>query len=186
MQDRLFELKYTSKQLIRQSKAMEKRDREERGKVKMAIEKGNMDAARIYAENAIRNKTQAANLLRLSSRLDAVANRVQSAIQMQQITGSMAGIVHSMSEALKGMDNEKVSLLMDKFESTFETLDVQAVTIEGSFANQSAASTPADQVETLIAQVAEEHGLQMADQMPTHTDVRLKSTPAALFHATTP
>ena len=35
----------------------------------MAIEKGNMDGARIYAENAIRNKNQALNFLRISGRV---------------------------------------------------------------------------------------------------------------------
>jgi division protein CdvB (Snf7/Vps24/ESCRT-III family) len=50
-----------------------------------AIEKGNVEGARIYAQNAIREKNQALNLLRLSSRIDAVAARVQSAIQMKQV-----------------------------------------------------------------------------------------------------
>jgi len=42
-----------------------------------------MAGARIYAENAIRCKSAALNYLRLSSRIDAVAQRVNSAIKMK-------------------------------------------------------------------------------------------------------
>ncbi len=72
---------------------MEKQEKEEKKKVKMAIEKGNLEGARIYAENSIRSKNQALNYLRLSSRVDAVAARVETAVRMQQITKSMAGVV---------------------------------------------------------------------------------------------
>ena len=38
-----------------------------------AIQKGYMEGARIYGENAIRSKNQALNFLRMASRIDAVA-----------------------------------------------------------------------------------------------------------------
>lgn len=44
-----------------------------------------MEAARIHAENAIRQKHQSLNLLRMSARVDAVASRVQTAVTMNQV-----------------------------------------------------------------------------------------------------
>lgn len=46
---------------------------------------GNNDGARIYASNAIRKKTESLNLLRLASRIDAVASRVETAVTMKQV-----------------------------------------------------------------------------------------------------
>lgn len=115
VEDRLFELKFTSKQLERQSKKMEKQEKEEKKKVKAAIEKGNMDGARIYAENSIRCKTQSLNYIRLAGRVDAVAARVETAVRMQQITKSMAGVVQGMDAALKSMDLQQISMLMDRY-----------------------------------------------------------------------
>ncbi len=46
---------------------------------------GNNDGARIYASNAIRKKNESLNLLRLSSRIDAVASRVETAVTMRQV-----------------------------------------------------------------------------------------------------
>ncbi len=58
MEKHLFNLKFASKQLLRDSKKAEKEEKAEKLKLKKAIEKGNMEVARIHAENAIRQKNQ--------------------------------------------------------------------------------------------------------------------------------
>ena len=50
-----------------------------------AIQQGNADIARLYAGNVIRKETEHINLLRLSSRIDAVASRVQTAVTMRNV-----------------------------------------------------------------------------------------------------
>jgi len=49
-----------------------------------SIQKGNMEGAKIHAENSIRQKNQALNYRRMSARIDAVAARVQTAITTKQ------------------------------------------------------------------------------------------------------
>tara|TARA_B110000208_G_scaffold58060_1_gene76042 strand:- start:501 stop:728 length:228 start_codon:yes stop_codon:yes gene_type:complete len=73
MQQTLFQLKFTAKSLVRSSKKCEKNEKTQRKKIKKAIEQGNMEGARIYATNAIREKKQALNFLKLSSRIDGVS-----------------------------------------------------------------------------------------------------------------
>ena len=74
-----------------------------------ALQQGNTEGARIYASNAIRKKTESLNLLRLSSRLDAVASRVETAVTMRQVTGSMGQVVKGMDKAMESMNLERVS-----------------------------------------------------------------------------
>jgi hypothetical protein len=50
-----------------------------------AIQQGNNDIARIHAGNAIRKEQERLNLLRLSSRIDAVASRVRTAVTMRSV-----------------------------------------------------------------------------------------------------
>ena len=69
------------------------------------------DIAKIYAQNAIRKQNEKLNLLRLASRIDAVSSRVQTAVTMRSVTGSMANVVKGMDGAMKSMDLEKVRLL---------------------------------------------------------------------------
>ena len=145
MEKHLFNLKFASKQLLRDSKKCEKEEKAERAKLKKAMEKGNMEVARIHAENAIRQKNQALNFLRMSARVDAVSSRVQTvtfplflrtlqeliysfkfqAVTTKRVTSSMQGVVKAMDSAMKSMNLEKISNLMDKFEKEFEDLDVQ-------------------------------------------------------------
>jgi charged multivesicular body protein 1 len=40
-----------------------------------------------------------------------VASRVQTAVTMRQVTGSMMNVVKGMDQAMKAMDLEKVSLM---------------------------------------------------------------------------
>ena len=73
-----------------------------------ALQQGNNDGARIYAANAIRKKSESLNLLRLASRIDAVASRVETATTMRQVTGNMTSVVKGMDKAMETMNLERV------------------------------------------------------------------------------
>ena len=64
----------------------EKEQRQQEVQVKKALEKGNPDVARVYAENAVRKKNESLNYLRMSGKVDAVASRVQSAVTMKGVS----------------------------------------------------------------------------------------------------
>uniref|UniRef100_A0A1I8FCN5 Charged multivesicular body protein 1b-2 n=1 Tax=Macrostomum lignano TaxID=282301 RepID=A0A1I8FCN5_9PLAT len=126
MEKHLFNLKFAAKDLERNAKKCEKDEK-----------KGNMEGAKIHAENSIRQKNQALNYRRMASRIDAVAARVQTAVTTkqyaitllkeeskldihnpaQQVTKSMAGVVKGMEAAMKSMNLEQISQLMDRFET---------------------------------------------------------------------
>ena len=124
---------FTAKTLNRQAKKAQKDENSEKAKVKkvrlrclccryhermhstaalltftQALQQGNTDGARIYAANAIRKKSESLNLLRLASRIDAVASRVETAVTMRQVTGNMTSVVRGMDKAMDTMNLEKV------------------------------------------------------------------------------
>uniref|UniRef100_A0A3B3BGA4 Charged multivesicular body protein 1B n=1 Tax=Oryzias melastigma TaxID=30732 RepID=A0A3B3BGA4_ORYME len=148
------------------AKKCDKEEKAEKAKVKKAIQKGNMEVARIHAENAIRQKNQSVNFLRMSARVDAVAARVQTAVTMNQVTKSMAGVVKGMDATLKSMNLEKISALMDKFEHQFETLDVQTAQMEDTMSSTTTLTTPQNQVESLLHEMADEAGLDLNMELP--------------------
>jgi charged multivesicular body protein 1 len=77
----------------------------------------------------------------------------------------MASVVRSMDSAMQTMNLEKISSIMDKFETQFENLDVQAQYMETGMGNTTTVSAPADQVQSLMQQVADAHGLELNMQM---------------------
>ena len=86
LSEQLFQLKFCSKQLARLSKKAEQEQRKQEAQVKKALEKGNPEIARVYAENAVRKKNESLNYLRMSAKVDAVASRVQSAVAMKGVS----------------------------------------------------------------------------------------------------
>ena len=58
------------------------------------------------------------------------------------------GVVKGMSAAMKSMNLEKISGLMDQFEKQFEDLDVQTGVMEGAMSQTTATNIP--QVKMMI------------------------------------
>uniref|UniRef100_A0A8D8TZJ5 Charged multivesicular body protein 1b n=1 Tax=Cacopsylla melanoneura TaxID=428564 RepID=A0A8D8TZJ5_9HEMI len=167
MENHLFNLKFAAKELERNSKRCEKEEKTEKLKIKKAIQKGNVEVAKIHAENAIRQKSQSLNYLRMAARVDAVASRVQTALTTRKVTQSMSGVVKAMDAAMKSMNLEKISGLMDKFEEQFEDLDVQSSVMENTMSQSVTTSVPQNDVDNLMKQVADEAGLELTMAFPT-------------------
>ncbi|KAJ1991958.1 hypothetical protein EDC05_003112 [Coemansia umbellata] len=156
---------FTAKSLARQAKQCEKDEQREKVKLKKAIKKGDTEIARIHASNAIRKKNEYVNLTKLASRIDAVSSRVQTAVTMHKVTGSMTNVVRGMDRAMESMNLERISQVMDKFESQFEDLDVQTEYLEGTIGGATTLSTPQEDVDTLMQQVADEAGLEVNQEL---------------------
>lgn len=56
-------------------------------------------------------------------------------------------------------------MVMDKFETQFEDLDVQTSYMEGTIGNTTAQTTPQDQVDLLMQQVADQNGIELNQQL---------------------
>ncbi|EOD15763.1 hypothetical protein EMIHUDRAFT_419528 [Emiliania huxleyi CCMP1516] len=164
LEKQVFDLKLTSKQFDRMSAKSTKQEKAELLKVKKEMEKGNMDVARIHAQNAIRIRNTATNYLKLASRMDAVAARIDQAIQMKAVTKQMGGVVKGMDKALKSMDMEQIGQVMEQFESSFENLDLASATVENALGGATAASMPEAEVDELLDAVSAEHGLEIANK----------------------
>lgn len=166
LMEQIFHLKLTSKSLVRQAKKCEQEEKSEKAKVKKAIEKGNIDGARIYAQNAIRKRNEQLNYLRFASRLDAVATRLGSQSSVQAIGKSMGGIVKALEGALSVGNMEKISQTMDKFEKVFVNMEVQSSFTEKAMAGTTSLSTPEGEVGSLMQQVADDYGLEVSLKLP--------------------
>ncbi|XP_034528590.1 charged multivesicular body protein 1a isoform X1 [Ailuropoda melanoleuca] len=211
MDDTLFQLKFTAKQLEKLAKKAEKDSKAEQAKVKKgrretgglapvcsfiflhgpacfgvsichcgfceflwcgqlkrltrALQQKNVECARVYAENAIRKKNEGVNWLRMASRVDAVASKVQTAVTMKGVTKNMAQVTKALDRALSTMDLQKVSAVMDRFEQQVQNLDVHTSVMEDSMSSATTLTTPQEQVDSLIVQIAEENGLEVLDQL---------------------
>ncbi|KAI9740460.1 MAG: Vacuolar-sorting protein SNF7 [Cirrosporium novae-zelandiae] len=173
----LFNLKFTAKQLNRQAAKAGKDETAEKNKLKKAIQQHHEDIGKIYAQNAIRKQNEKLNLLRLASRIDAVASRVQTAVTMRQVSQSMTNVVRGMDQAMKSMDLEKISAVMDRFETQFEDVDVATSYYENATSSATAVSTPQEDVDRLMSKVADEAGVELHQEMEAASVAKTKIGP---------
>merc|ERR1719499_2976811 len=68
-----------------------------------------MEGAKIYAQNAIRAKNQSLNYLKLSARMDAIAARIKTAIDMKQMSKTMKSTTVSMNAVMKSTNITDIS-----------------------------------------------------------------------------
>lgn len=160
LENTLFQLKFTSKQLQKQAQKASKEEKQESNKLKKALNESE-EIARIYASNAIRKKNERLQLLKLASRIDSVASRVQTAVTMRQVSGSMASVCRGMDKALQSMNLQQITMIMDKFEQQFEDLDASVNVYEDMGTNSDAVIVDADKVDELMSKVADENGLEL-------------------------
>ena len=177
LEQSLFQLKFTAKQLNKQAAKAAKEEATEKNKTKKALQQGNNDIAQLYAQNAIRKANERVNLLRLASRVDAVASRVQTAVTMRSVTGNMSQVSKGMDKAVQTMNLERIAMVMDKFEKQFEDMDASTNYYESATSNVDALSTPQDQVDELMNQVADEAGLELRQGMADSTVAVLSPAP---------
>lgn len=177
LEELIFDMRLSSKQLIKLSQKAQQEEKAEQLKAKKAMEKGLMDNARINAENAIRKKTESLNYMRLSAKMDAVASRMTTASRTEDMSVNFKKATLRLGRLMKNMNPEMISKTMEDFEKTFEDLDVASGYMTDSLNSAVAQSTPATQVDSLLAQIAEEHNIQVSEELavPGHNSSDVKS-----------
>jgi charged multivesicular body protein 1 len=165
LEELIFDMRLNSKQLIKLSQKAQQEEKAEQLKAKKAMEKGLMDNARIHAENSIRKKSESLNYMRLSAKMDAVASRIATASRTEDMTVNFKKATVRLGRVMKNMNPEQISKTMEEFEKTFEDLDVASGYMTDSLNSAVATSTPATQVDSLLAQIAEEHNIAVSEEL---------------------
>lgn len=176
--DSMFEFKQQAKEFKRQSNIAAKEEAKAKEKVKKAIERGDMDSARLFADEAIRSKNQIHQYLVMSSKLEIVASKLSDAYKKQNLTQTMINLTQKMGVAMKGMNLVEMTEGMKNFEKIFDDLEIKTQVMTSSLENITGA-TAQDQksVDNLIKNVAAEHNLKIQDEF----DISVKN-PNAVYN----
>ena len=163
MFDTMFEFKMMGKQMAKEAKKSENQNKNLIKKVKDCIAKGDYEQAKVAASDAIRQKNQVRRYRVLSSKIDTIAQRLQSAYQNQRLTEQMQSLTQQMVGAGNMMDLVKMTETMANFEKLFDDLDVNSNMMDQVFDNVNAGTVNEGEVNQLIAQVAQQNGMKLSE-----------------------
>lgn len=164
MFDTIFEFKMMAKQFSKESKKAETSHKNLLNKVKDLIAKGDYEHAKIAAADAIRKKNEIKRYQVLSSKVDTISQRLQSAYQTQQLTENMKSLTQKMISTNIG-DMVQINETMANFEKMFDDLDVNSNMMNEVFDNVNVGTTNDQEVNELINQVAEANGMKVMDEL---------------------
>lgn len=164
LEDTIFNLKFTKKSLERDIKKSETRVKTETLKVKDDIEKGDLVAARIHAENTIRHKNQRINYMNLSSKIDALICRLELSLNNGKLTDNILNISYSLEKIQNDFSYNNVTDILCKFEEKFEDFDVIVGSMNNSIKETTSDQIPEEEVINLIKYVSDIHGLEVKKQ----------------------
>ena len=166
MFDKIFEFKMMAKQFAKESKKAENEYKKNLTKTKSLIEKGNYEQARVAAADAIRKKNEINRYQVLSSKIDTIAQRLQSAMQTNQLTEKMSQLTKLMAgSGDKLNDIVQLADTMENFEKMFDDLDVNNAMMNEVMNNVNAGTIDDNEVNLLVNQVAEANGMKIMDSL---------------------
>lgn len=174
-----FNIKFCGKQFSKNAKNSERDSDRDIEKCKQAMQKGNLEVAKIYAQSAIRKKNESVNFVKLSARMEAVASRLDTAIKMKMVTKAMGTMVKGMDKVLQGMNPEHISRLMETFETQFENVDVTSEYMQEAIGMSASSSTPESEVTELLQRVADTNGMDLKRMMASSASVPGQALPQA-------
>ena len=126
----------------------------ERKKAKAAMDKGDMEIAKIHAEGTIRLKKEAIGTRRYGAKMGALASKLDGAVRAQQISQTMANTVPALQKSLKTMEKMGIAGAMQDFEKVFEDLDVKTGEIDSAMDNVYQGSIDQTEVQGLLTEIA--------------------------------
>merc|ERR1711977_47866 len=166
MSKMVFDLKLQAKQLLRSAQKSEKDAGANKKKIKKALEQGNMEAARLYTENTIRKNRENMNYQRLSARVEAVASKLDSSVQMNKVSSKMAKITQKLGPTMNAMSTLEVAKNMGDFESMFEDMEVREQMMGDAIDGTTTNMIPEDEVSALLKSEADAHNIEIGHMMP--------------------
>ncbi len=162
--DTMFEFKMMAKSMERESKKSDAQSKNLIKKVKACIAKGDYDQAKVAASDAIRQKNMVKRYRVLSSKIDAVAQKLKSAYQNQKLSEQITSLTQQLVGANNMMDIVKMTETMGNFEKLFDDLDVNSNMMDQVFDNVNAGTVNEQEVKQLIGQIAQQNGMKLSEE----------------------
>ena len=162
--DTMFEFKMMAKSMERESKKSDAQSKNLIKKVQACIAKGDYDQAKVAASDAIRQKNMVKRYRVLSSKIDAVAQKLKSAYQNQKLSEQITSLTQQLVGANNMMDIVKMTETMGNFEKLFDDLDVNSNMMDQVFDNVNAGTVNEQEVKQLIGQIAQQNGMKLSEE----------------------
>ena len=117
--DIAIDLRMQAKSLERQASKLEAGEKANRKKILDALNKGQIDNAKVHAETVIRQNREAKSVRRFGVQMQSLQAKIEGAARTQTMAQTMASTTPALQKAMKQMDSAGVSSIIFSFLTNF-------------------------------------------------------------------
>ncbi|XP_076467266.1 charged multivesicular body protein 2a-like [Babylonia areolata] len=176
----LFGRKKTPEEMLRQNqralnKAMRDLDRERQkmeqqekkiiADIKKMAKQGQMDAVKIMAKDLVRTRRYVKKFISLRANIQAVSLKIQTLKANNTMAQAMKGVTKAMATMNKQLKLPQIQKIMMEFEKQSEIMDMKEEMMSDAIDDALGDEEDEEESEAVVAQVLDELGLQMADEL---------------------
>lgn len=165
--DHILNLKVVSRRLERSKRKLENKQRQTEKKVRRAIQKGDMESARMYAKDVVRSKKWALGYQSLVSKIDGLMFKLERADAVQNIANEMKGVAGALREANMQLNLPEIDSVVNDMNSALEGIEDKSDIMEDSVDSLFDLDTDGEEVDNLLQEYGADIGVSVSSELPT-------------------
>lgn len=151
----------------RSQKKLEQKERQMERKVRAAVEKGDMQAARMYANDVVRSRKWARGYQSLNSKIEGLMFKLERTDAVQSLAGEMKGVATSLKAASEALSMAGMDDIIQDLEESLEDVEISSEMMEESVDGLFAGDIEEDEVDNLLAEYGAEVGISASTGLPS-------------------
>ena len=164
--DQLLNLKVVSRRLTRSQKKMDNKQKQIERKIRTAVQKGDMDAARMYAKDTVRSRKWARGYQSLISKIDGLVFKLERAEAVQDIAKEMRGVANSLISANNSLNLPEIDNLVGDMQGALDGIEDTAEIMEDSMDQLFEGDTDELEIDNILGEYGLEAGITASEGLP--------------------
>ncbi|MHA2502328.1 MAG: Snf7 family protein [Candidatus Kariarchaeaceae archaeon] len=163
----ILNLKVVGRRLGRSQRKLENQQRVTEQKVRKAIQKGDMDSARMYAKDVVRSKKWALGYQSLISKIDGLSFKLERAEAVQSIAGEMKGVAGALRQVNMELNLPEIDTVVNDMNAALEGIEDKSEIMEDAVDGLFEMDTNEADVDSLLQEYGADIGVSVSTELPT-------------------
>ncbi|MEX2738321.1 MAG: Snf7 family protein [Candidatus Wukongarchaeota archaeon] len=163
--DWIIRLRLIERRIERQRMKLKKDENKMMKEVRRAVEQGDMEAAKVFAQDVVRSRRFALGCARLNSRLKGIIAKMEHTDAVQSIVKDMKGLAISLRQLNRSLRVPQLGRYVEQLEEGLTGIEVSTETIDEELEGALSSDIDEEEVTRILGEagavvsVTTEHGL---------------------------
>lgn len=165
--DQIINLKVVSRKLTRSKQKVENQKRKTERNVKDAIRKGDMEMARLHANELVRNRKWSIGYQSLINKIDGLVFKLERADAIQSVAGEMKNVVGTLAQLNLQLNLPEIENVVNNMSGIFEGIEIKTEIMDDSLNDVFETDSDESEVDSLLEEYGVDVGVSVSSDLPT-------------------